>query len=175
MTTPEVQTGVLRVGDVEYAAIDNLANRYGLTVKRIADGETITGSFWGEPEAGIKGLSVFVRSDTPIHSMLHEISHIICMCDERRKHLDRNAGSDDLEESAVCYLQIILADFVLGVGRFRLMQDMDNWGYSFRLGKTENWFSGDAGDAREWLVDYGLIDGADAPLFRLREAGKLRG
>ena len=77
MTTPEVQTGVLRVGDVEYAAIDNLANRYGLTVKSIADGETITGSFWGEPEAGIKGLSVFVRSDTPIHSMLHEISHII--------------------------------------------------------------------------------------------------
>jgi hypothetical protein len=55
------------------------------------------------------------------------------------------------------------------------MQDMDNWGYSFRLGKTENWFSGDAGDAREWLVDYGLIDGADAPLFRLREARKLRG
>ncbi len=119
MTIPDVPPDVLLVGDVESAAIDHLAGCYGLTAERINDGEAITGSFWGEPEAGIKGLSVFVRSDTPIHSMLHEISHIICMCSERRRHLDRNAGSDDLEESAVCYLQIILADFVPGVGRAR--------------------------------------------------------
>lgn len=174
MTTPDVQPDVLRVGDVEPAAIDHLAGRYGLSAERITAGGTITGSFWGEPEAGIKGLCVFVRSDTPIHSMLHEISHIICMCGERRRHLDRNAGSDDLEESAVCYLQIILADYIPGVGRARLMLDMDNWGYSFRLGKTANWFSADADDAREWLLDHGLLDGADTPLFRLRGARRLR-
>lgn len=170
MTTTDVQPDVLRVGDVESTAIDHLANRYGLTAERIVDGEPITGSFWGEPEAGIKGLSVFVRSDTPIHSMLHEISHIICMCGQRRRHLDRDAGSDDLEESAVCYLQVILADFIPGVGRSRLMHDMDSWGYSFRLGNTERWFNRDAGDARRWLVDQGLLDIADTPLFRLREA-----
>ncbi len=166
MTMPDV----LLVGDVESAAIDHLAARYGLIAERINAGEAITGSYWGEPEAGIRGLSVFVRSDTPIHSMLHEISHIICMCGERRRHLNRNAGSDDLEESAVCYLQIILADFIPGVGRARLMRDMDSWGYSFRFGKTASWFADDASDAREWLVDHGLLDVADTPSFQLREA-----
>ena len=115
-------------------------------------------------------MSVFVRSDTPIHSLLHELSHIICMCSERRKHLYKNAGSDDIEESAVCYLQIVLADLIPGVGRDRLMRDMNSWGYSFRLGRTQDWFAGDACDARAWLVDKRLLDKAGMPMFRLRES-----
>jgi hypothetical protein len=57
----------------------------------------------------------------------------------------------------VCYLQILLADSLPGVGRERLMQDMDEWGYSFRLGNTRAWFEGDAQDARQWLLTHGVI------------------
>ena len=44
-----------------------------------------------------------------MHSVLHESSHYICMSPERRAALDRDAGGDDLEEAAVCYLQVLLA------------------------------------------------------------------
>ena len=79
-------------------------------------------------------------------------------------------GGDDLEESSVCYLQIILADYLDGVGRDRLMQDMNSWGYSFRLGSTERWFAEDADDARAWLRARNLLTTADKPQFRLRGA-----
>ena len=55
------------------------------------------------------------------------------------------------EEDATCYLQIVLADQLPGVGRERLMADMDAWGYSFRLGSTQAWFEQDAAEAREFL------------------------
>ena len=168
MKIADVPSDVLCVGDVEPLTLEILAQRFGLHVKPVDAGNSITGSFWGAPEAGIQGLSIFVRPDTPIHSMLHEFSHIVCASAERRKHLDGDAGSDDLEESAVCYLQILLADLVPGVGRIKLMEDMDAWGYSFRLGNTSAWFQVDAHDARQWLVDQGLINEADEPLFRLR-------
>ncbi len=61
------------------------------------------------------------------------------------------AGTID-EESAVCYLQVLLADELPGVGRARLMDDMDAWGYSFRLGSTRAWFETDAEETRQWLV-----------------------
>ena len=54
------------------------------------------------------------------------------------------------------------------VGAARLMDDMDHWGYSFRLGSTRAWFEGDAGDARQWLLDHGLIDSKEQPTFSLR-------
>jgi hypothetical protein len=92
-----------------------------------------------------------------VHSVLHEASHYVCMTPERRAGLDRDAGGDDPEESAVCYLQILMADALPGVGRERLMQDMDEWGYSFRLGSTRAWFEGDAEDAREWLIARGVM------------------
>jgi hypothetical protein len=57
----------------------------------------------------------------------------------------------------VCYLQILLADALPGVGQERLMKDMDEWGYSFRLGSTRAWFESDAADAREWLRAHGVI------------------
>jgi len=144
-----------------------LAN-YDLTLHLQREDKPITGSFWGDEEAGIVGRGVYVRGDTPIHSLLHEACHTICMTRERRDKLDRDAGGDDLEESAVCYLQIVLADEIDGVGRDRLMYDMDAWGYSFRLGRTQLWFEDDAEDARKWLIDHGLLSDSGAPAFRLR-------
>jgi hypothetical protein len=145
-----------------------LLARFGLSLVVQPPGASITGSFWGDAEAGVVGHEVFVRADTPVHSFLHEACHVICMDGERRSRLDRDAGGDDLEESAVCYLQILLADAIDGVGRDRLMSDMDAWGYSFRLGSTRAWFEKDAEDAREFLLKYKLIDDAGEPTWRLR-------
>jgi hypothetical protein len=91
------------------------------------------------------------------------------MTEERRSGLLRDAGGNDLEESAVCYLQIVLADHIDGVGRDRLMLDMDAWGYSFRLGNTRDWFQTDAEDALEFLINHGLLSAAGEPTFRLRQ------
>ena len=44
----------------------------------------------------------------------------------------------------MCYLQVLLAGELPGVGRARLIDDMDAWGYSFRLGSTRAWFEADA-------------------------------
>ena len=68
----------------------------------------------------------------------------------------------------MCYLQILLADQLPGVGRQRLSDDMDTWGYSFRLGSTRAWFEGDAEDARIWLVGSGVIDADNRPTGALR-------
>ena len=87
------------------------------------------------------------------------------MTADRRSGLDRDAGGDDLEESAVCYLQIVLADLLEGVGQQRLMRDMDTWGYSFRLGNTREWFERDAEDAAEFLKNHGLLTNKGLPTF----------
>jgi len=170
MTQPPSNDPVLQVSDVESDIVDQLLGRYGITLELLPDAAPITASFWGEPEAGVVGRQVFVRADTPVHSMLHEACHIICMSAERRDSLYRDAGGNDLEESAVCYLQVVLADTMVGVGRARLMQDMDSWGYSFRFGSTECWFTDDADDARTWLIDEGLLTDENQPVFRLRGA-----
>jgi hypothetical protein len=161
-------TSVLKVNDIGREVLAAFLARYSLSLVVQAPDEKITGSFWGESEAGVAGATVYVRGDTPVHSLLHESSHIICMDSQRRSGLDRDAGGDDLEEAAVCYLQILLADHVMGVGRGRLMADMDAWGYSFRFGSARNWFESDAADAREFLLSHGLIDDADEPTFKLR-------
>ncbi|MDJ0712085.1 MAG: hypothetical protein QNJ14_16970 [Woeseiaceae bacterium] len=158
----------MTVADVGADALRNLLRRYGLRLVIEPADAVITGSFWGDSEAGIVGRKVFVRDDTPVHSCLHESCHVICMDEDRRAGLDRDAGGDDLEETAVCYLQVLLADFVDGVGRDRLMLDMDSWGYSFRLGNTRAWFEGDAEDARNFLIKHKLIDWNGSPTFALR-------
>ena len=159
---------VLTVAALSRDDIDALLARYGVALEVQDDGEAITGSYWGAPEAGVNGRKVFVRRDTPVHSLLHETCHIICMSEDRRMELETDAGGDDIEEAAVCYLQILLADALQGVGRDRLMADMDAWGYSFRLGDTRSWFERDAEDARNWLIDKGLIEKDDRPVYRLR-------
>jgi hypothetical protein len=90
------------------------------------------------------------------------------MTPERRTGLDRDAGGDDAEENGVCYLQILLADHLPGVGKARLCADMDEWGYSFRLGSAREWFEGDADDARIWLAAHHVIDSNDRITWSLR-------
>lgn len=160
---------MLCIGDQELPEISRLLGRFGIELELQADDEDITGSFWGAPEAGIVANHVYVRTDTPIHSLLHEVAHLICMTPTRRSALDRDAGGTDLEEAAVCYLQIVLSDSINGVGRDRLMCDMDTWGYSFRLGSTRRWFESDAEDARDWLQRYGLLTGDSQPGWCLRQ------
>ena len=159
---------MLRIADVPLETITSLLQQFDLELFLEESDSAITGSFWGDSEAGIVGRSVYVRADTPIHSMLHETCHILCMTEERRSGLDRDAGGSDIEEAAVCYLQVILADSIEGVGRDRLMLDMDEWGYSFRLGNTQDWFQHDAEDAREFLINHGLLNSAGDVTFRLR-------
>jgi hypothetical protein len=151
------------LSSIDRVAVALLLKRYGMELELVSPEEVIPGSYWGESEAGLKADHLYARLDTPIHSILHEACHYICMSPERRAGLDRDAGGDDLEESAVCYLQVLLAEELPGVGRRRLCADMDAWGYSFRLGSTQTWFEGDARDAQRWLRDHGVIDAGDRP------------
>ncbi len=159
---------VLRVTDVGIGAVTGLLARYGLQCVALADGESIPGSYWGESEAGLIGSQLYCRSDTPLHSVLHEAGHFICMTEARRVQLERDAGGDYDEENAVCYLQILLAGELPGVGRERMCQDMDAWGYTFRLGSARAWFEQDAAEVRSWLAERGLIDGAARPTWQKR-------
>jgi hypothetical protein len=144
-------------------ALAALVARYGLRLREVPAGEPIPGSFWGEPEAGIIGDEVFVRPDTPVHSALHEACHLIC-AGARRAAIHTDAGGSYAEEDAVCYLQIVLAEELLGIGGERLIADMDAWGYTFRLGSAGAWFAADAEDARAWLVERRLLDADGRPL-----------
>lgn len=148
----------MRMGSVDRVSVSVLLRRYGIELVLIAPAELIPGSYWGDSEAGLKADWLYARLDTPVHSVLHEAAHYMCMTPERRAGLDRDAGGDDLEESAVCYLQVLLARELSDVGQDRLCEDMDDWGYSFRLGSTRAWFEADADDARAWLLEQGVID-----------------
>lgn len=159
---------VLRVRDLAPLAVANLLARFGLRGVAVPDGDVIPGSYWGDSEAGLVRDAVYWRADTPIHSVLHEASHAICMDSQRRAQLDRDAGGDFDEENAVCYLQIVLADELDGVGRDRMCADMDAWGYTFRLGSAAAWFERDAADARQWLVTHGLLDASGRVTWKMR-------
>jgi hypothetical protein len=94
---------VLLLNAADRVALELLLERYGMQLELVASGEAIPGSYWGHSEAGLRGERLYARLDTPVHSVLHEASHYICMTAERRAGLDRDAGGTDLEESAVCY------------------------------------------------------------------------
>jgi hypothetical protein len=149
---------VLRLQAIDRMTVARLLERYGLKLTLVGAGERIPGSYWGDSEAGLLGEHLYARADTPVHSLLHEASHYVCMDAARRVRLDRDAGGSDLEEAAVCYLQVLLAHELPGVGRERLFSDMDEWGYSFRLGNTRAWFEQDAKDVCEWLQREGITD-----------------
>ncbi len=163
MSFPTAADHVMRCGQLAAGELAGLVAGYGLELVEVAAGEPIPATFWGEPEAGILGDKLFVRADTPVHSALHEACHLIC-AGERRAGIHTDAGGDDAEEDATCYLQIVLADRLAGVGRRRMMADMDAWGYTFRLGSARAWFARDAEDARGWLERRGLLDAAGRPV-----------
>lgn len=162
---------VTRIGAIDGAigiALCEIFARYGLTLCWSGPDVEIPGSYWGECEAGLVQASLYVRADTPLHSLLHELAHYVCMTGARRAGLDRDAGGDDAEECAVCYLQILLADRIDGFGRERMLRDMDAWGYTFRLGSARAWFEEDATDACIWLREKGVVLATFPESFRLR-------
>lgn len=145
------------VADISCADATALLRTYGLTLVAVADGAPIPGSYWGEPEAGVIAETVYVRADTPVHSLLHEACHLIVAAPYKRATIHTNASESQAEEDAACYLQILLADALSGVGSARLLADMDAWGYSFRLGSARAWFERDAEDAHAWLAARDLL------------------
>jgi hypothetical protein len=151
-------TGVMTLQEMDVRAVERLLAGFGLRLQMLAAGAEIPGTYWGAPEAGLSGDQVFARPDTPVHSVLHEAAHLLCMGPVRRAGLheksDGDAGGDVAEEDAVCYLQILLGARIDAPGwsRARLFADMDAWGYSFRLGSTQRWFELDADEARAWLA-----------------------
>jgi hypothetical protein len=159
---------VVALADLDRREVVELLAGYGARLVELAPHETIPGSYWGESEAGLIGDAVYVRADTPAHSLLHELCHYVCMDDERRAALATDAGGNDDEESAVCYLQVLLAQTLRGFGAERCLSDMDAWGYSFREGSARAWFEGDGRYARAWLFAHGLIDVQRKPIKKLR-------
>lgn len=159
---------VARFADYDAVLLGRLLARFGLTVRQEPAEAPVPGSYWGDEEAGLIDNQVVVRPDTPLHSLLHEACHYVCMDENRRAGLNTDAGGDYDEENAVCYLQILLAGEIPGFGRDRMMEDMDTWGYSFRLGSARDWFERDADDAKQWLSGHGLITSRGEPAFIVR-------
>ena len=159
---------MLKLNSIDRLELLVLLDRYGLDLVLVAPADVIPGSHWGEREAGLIGSKLYARLDTPLHSVLHETAHFICMTPERRADLHTDAGGDDAEESAVCYLQILMAQAIPNVGMQRMFADMDEWGYSFRSGSAATWFAEDADDARQWLLRSGLINEDGRITYALR-------
>ena len=155
---------MLTLSDISCADVAALLARYGLHLQAVADGEPIPGSYWGESEAGLIGSCVHARGDTPIHSLLHEAAHLIVLPLERRALVHTDATDSVAEEDAVCVLQALLGDALAGVGRARVLADMDAWGYTFRLGSAQAYFERDAEAAWQWLHARGLVDMATRTL-----------
>jgi len=169
--TSEPTNTITRFSDSDRYSLALLLDRYGLVPELVGSNMEIHGSYWGGEEAGLVGNKLVLRKDTPVHSVLHEACHYICMDEKRRVGLDTDAGGDYDEENAVCYLQILLADELAGFGREQMFGDMDAWGYTFRLGSARAWFEEDAEDARSWLISTGIISASGKPTFKIREEG----
>ncbi|RVU83807.1 hypothetical protein EOL70_13345 [Leucothrix sargassi] len=163
------ESSVLRLVDTEIELVKQLLEKYGLSLTIKEPEQTIPGSFWGDEEAGLIADTLYARTDTPIHSILHEACHYICMSESRRKALHTNAGGTQDEENAVCYLQLILCKETSFISQQRMMQDMDAWGYNFMLGSTKAWFESDATDAMQWLLNHQLINEDQNVTFSLRQ------
>jgi hypothetical protein len=149
---------MLTLDDIAFDDVASLLGRYGLQLSRVAPGAPIPGSYWGECEAGLIGSCVHARGDTPVHSLLHEAAHLIVLPPERRAAVHTDATDSVEEEDAVCVLQALLGDALPGVGRDRVLADMDAWGYTFRLGSARAYVERDADAAWQWLHARGLVD-----------------
>ena len=56
-----------------------LTRRFGVELRHLSRDDVLPGSYWGDSEAGLRGNVLYVRADTPLHSLLHELSHFVCM------------------------------------------------------------------------------------------------
>ena len=164
MTTPAPDAAtasaveaVLTRGDIDASQVAALLAGYDLKLELLPHDAEIPGSYWGAPEAGLIGSTVYARADTPVHSLLHETCHLIVLPPERRAAVHTDATDSIDEENAVCVLQALLGDQIPGVGRHRVLDDMDRWGYTFRLGSARAYFEQDADDAFDWLRQRNLL------------------
>lgn len=130
---------------------------FGLEVVLVDEPLPIPFSYFGAPEAGLYRNYLFARMDTPVHSLLHEASHAICMGKERRIKLVADAEGEYYEENAVLYLQIVLGQG-LGMTASDMCADMDSWGYTFRLGSAWRWFNEEAQECLDQLINWGVLD-----------------
>ncbi len=160
---------VLLCNNINLDNLQSLLDHYRLKIKNVDDDTDIPGSFWQPPEAGLIGNTLYIRNDTPVHSALHESCHYICMDQQRRDKLDTDAGGSAIEENGVCYLQILLSDLIPEMKQERMLSDMDEWGYSFRLGSAKAWFEDDAEDAFEWLLTNNIINRSVKPTWLTRK------
>ncbi len=151
---------MLTLADIDANDVAALLARYGLAFVRVPDGAPIPGSYWGESEAGIIGSTVYARGDTPVHSLLHEAGHLIVLPPAKRAAVHTDATDSIDEENAVCVLQALLGAVIPGVGADRILEDMDAWGYTFRLGSARAYIEQDADDAWAWLERANLVDAA---------------
>ena len=158
------------LADFDASDVRSLLARYGLKLTLVHKKRAIPGSYWGDSEAGLVGNELLARIDTPIHSILHEACHYVCMDPQRRNGLDTDAGGDYDEENGVCYLQIRLAGELESFSSEQMMNDMDAWGYTFRLGSARAWFRQDAQDALGWLQAHGILDDNARPSWAVRTA-----
>lgn len=156
------------IADFPSQQISQWVETFGATVRRVESGDPIPGSYWMAPEAGLVGDNIFVAPDTPVHSLAHELGHYICMPASHRASLHTDAGGSEFEECAVCYLQLSLAKSGLGIPFATSFKDLDDWGYSFRLGSAQRWYEEDAELEREWLLDQGLLNSQGLPTGHLR-------
>jgi len=159
---------ILTCADIEFSQLQQLLGKYDLIIHLVEDNKKIPGSWFGEPEAGIIENNLYIRNDTPVHSALHESCHYICMSADRREKLHTDAGGDYDEENGVCYLSILLSQYIEGFGLERMLSDMDEWGYTFRLGSSKRWFEEDAQDAVDWLKKNQIIMSANKPTWSIR-------
>ena len=160
---------VLSCKEIKIAELKLLLGRFSIQLHLVNDSEPIPGSWFGDPEAGIINNNLYIRNDTPVHSALHESCHYICMSPDRRKNLHTNAGGDYDEENGVCYLSILLSEQIDSFGRERMFKDMDEWGYTFRLGSSQLWFEEDAEEAKHWLINHNIINSASQPNWNIRK------
>lgn len=156
------------VSNTPYTDLTALLHRYQLRLVQVAANADIPHSFWGAPEAGRLRSTLYARADTPIHSILHEACHYICMPSRQRGQPHIDAKGSTAEENASCYLQIILADYIPNLNRHILMYDMDCWGYSFRLGSAARWFFADSEQTHRWLIDRNILTHDGTPSWKLR-------
>ncbi len=156
------------LSNTPYQALIPILSRYQLQLTQVSADSKIPHSFWGSPEAGRLKSTLYARVDSPIHSILHETCPYICMPPDQRSLTQVDAVGSALVESACCYLQIVLADHIEGINRQDLMHDMDTWGYSFRLGSTARWFFADSEDARQWLIEFQILNTSNYPTLNLR-------
>ena len=155
--------------NIDTRCLTTVLNLYGIEIIEVPEHSPIPYSFWGTPEAGRKSNKLYIRFDTPIHSILHETCHFVCMPKKQRLLDDIDAAGSTKEENACCYLQILMSNYVGGFNREQHMRNMDEWGYSFRLGSAADWFYQDADDAREWLLKQKIINQHNQITWKLRD------